>query len=174
MGRKYVEPNFIDATEIRTPMGALTPLHDAADFNSTFSWETTSGLPTHIGDLVGTTVNDKPVLPEGANTPGTVSWQIDAGWAQDVSDGVITFGFFDGQHAVGLNNNPSFGEGKGYSPFTEAQKAAARVAIQNWDDLIAAHFVEVNQGPGVSTWAQNTTEILLANTTTGPAQAWTY
>jgi Ca2+-binding RTX toxin-like protein len=174
LGKKYVEPNFIDATEIRTPMGALTPLHDAADFNSTFSWETTSGLPTSIGDLVGTTVNDKPVLPEGANSPGTVSWQIDAGWAQDVSDGVITYGFFDGQHAVGLNNNPSFGEGAGYSPFTEAQKAAARVAIQNWDDLIAPRFVEVKQGSGVSTWAQNTTDILLANTTTGPAQAWTY
>ena len=174
MAKKYVEPNFVDATEIRTPMGALTPLQDAADFNSTFSWETASGLPNYIRDLTGTTVNDKPVLAEGANTPGTVSWQIDAGWAQDVSDGVITFGFFDGQHAVGLNNNPDFGEGKGYSPFTEAQKAAARVAIQNWDDLVAPHFVEVQQGPGVSTWAQNTTDILLANTITGPAQAWTY
>lgn len=163
-----------DATEVRTASGLLTPLHDAAAFNASFQWETASGLPRHVQDLVGSTVNGKPVLPEGTNTPGTVSWHIDSGWAQDVSDGIITFGFFDGNHAVGLNNNPHFGEGQGYSPFTEAQKAAARIAIQNWDDLIAPKFVEVNQGPGVSTWAHNTTDILLANTTTGPAQAWTY
>jgi serralysin len=165
---------IIDASEIRTPSGLLTPLHDAAVFNASFQWETSSGLPTYIQDLVGTEVNGKIVLPEGTNTPGTVSWQLDSGLAQDVSDGIITYGFFDGQHAVGLNNNPSFGEGQGYTPFTEAQKAAARDAIQNWDDLIAPTFVEINQGPGVSTWAQNTTDILLANTTTGPAQAWTY
>jgi hypothetical protein len=173
---KYtVSPMADDYSDIRPVVsGALTPLTDAAGFNAGFDWETSSGLPTHVQDLVGTEVRDKPVLPEGGNVPGTVSWQIDAGWAQDVSDGVITFGFFDGQHAVGLNNNPSFGEGKGYTPFTEAQKVAARAAIQNWDDLIAAHFVEVQQGPGVSTWAQNTTDILLANTFTGPAQAWTY
>ena len=165
---------IIDASEIRTPSGLLTPLHDAAGFNASFQWETSVGLPTHIQDLVGTEVNHKDVLPEGANTPGTVSWQIDAGVAQDVSDGIITYGFFDGQHAVGLNNSPGFGEGAGYTPFTEAQKIAARGAIQNWDDLIAPTFVEVQQGPGVSTWAQKTTDILLANTTTGPAQAWTY
>jgi len=164
----------IDHTEIRLPLGALTPLEDAARFNATFSWEVRPGLPRHIQDLVGTVVNDKPVLPEGANVPGTVTWQLDAGWAQNVSDGIITFGFFDGNHAVGLNNSPKYGEGKGYSPFTEAQKTAARDAIHNWDDLIAAKFVEVKQGPGVSTWAQNTTDILLANTTTGPAQAWAY
>ncbi len=175
MKEKSITPSNVDATEIRTPMGALTPLHDAAAFNASFQWETNSGLPTHVQDLVGTTVNDKPVLPEGANVPGTVSWQLDAGWAQDVSDGVITYGFFDGNHAVGLNNNPAYGEGKGYSPFTEAQKAAARGAIQNWDDLIAPQFVEVPQtSNGVKEWAQKTTDILLANTTSGPAQAWAY
>lgn len=163
-----------DANDIRAPLGALTPLHDAAVFNASFSWESNPGLPVHVQDLVGATVNDKPVLPEGANVPGTVSWQLDSGWAQDVSDGIITFGFFNGNHAVGLNNSPKYGEGKGYSPFTEAQKAAARDAIHNWDDLIAARFVEVDQGPGVSTWAHKTTDILLANTTTGPAQAWAY
>ena len=145
----------IDHTEIRLPLGALTPLEDAARFNATFSWEVRPGLPRHIQDLVGTVVNDKPVLPEGANVPGTVTWQLDAGWAQNVSDGIITFGFFDGNHAVGLNNSPKYGEGKGYSPFTEAQKTAARDAIHNWDDLIAAKFVEVKQGPGVSTWVRS-------------------
>jgi serralysin len=171
---KNAAPVSVDSTEIRTPMGALTPLKDAADFNATFGWETNSGLPTHVQDLVGTDVNGKPVLPEGANTPGTVSWQLDSGWSQDISDGVITYGFFDGKHAVGLNNNPAYGEGKGYTPFSEAQKTAARSAIENWDDLVAPEFVEVQQGPGVSTWAQKTTDILLANTWSGPAQAWAY
>jgi serralysin len=161
----------VDATEARAPMGALTPLADAADFNSTFQWETATGLPTHIQDLVGTTVNDKPVLGEGANSPGTVSWQIDSGWTMDVgADGVITWGFFDGNHAVGINNNAG-GEGDGYTPFTPAQEAAARIAIHNWDDLIAPSFVETSN-PGSSEMPQ--TDILLANTTTGPAQAWAY
>ena len=161
--------------------GGLTPLTDAANFNSGFHWDTSSGLPTHIQDLVnsylayGTLVRDKPVLPEGANVPGTVSWQLDSGTTLDVgSDNTITWGFFDGKHYTGVNNNPHNGEGQGYSPFSAAQKAAARVAIHNWDDLIAPSFQEKASGAGVSTWAQNTTDILLANTTTGPAQAWAY
>jgi len=158
--------------------GAVTPfdgpLQDAADFNVSFDWEVTSGLQPHITDLIGTEVRDKIVLPQGDNVPGTVRWQLDAGWSQDVSDGIITYGFFDGKHAVGLNNSPSFGEGAGYAPFTEAQKAAARIAIQNWDDLIAPDFVEIAPAPGVKNWAQQNTDILLANTTTGPAQAWAY
>lgn len=168
---------FDDYTEVRPIVsGGLTPLTDAATFNATFAWETSSGLPTHIQDLVGTTIRDLPVLPEGANTPGTVSWQIDAGVKIDVgSDNIITYGFYDAKHYAGINNNPQFfGEGYGYAPFTSAQKAAARVAIHNWDDLIAPSFQEQPFGPGVKTWAQNTVDILLANTTTGPAQAWTY
>jgi serralysin len=100
--------------------------------------------------------------------------QIDSGWSQDTSDGVITYGFADHVHALGLNNNPSFGEGSGYSPFSEAQKEAARIAIGAWDDLIAPSFVEVEQGPGASDFGRQTTDIMLANTTTGPAQAWAY
>jgi len=153
---------------------ASGPLQDAANFNTSFDWGTSSGLQTHIQDLIGTEIRGKIVLPQGGNVPGTVTWQIDAGIAQDVSDGIITFGFFDGKHAVGLNNNPSYGEGAGYSPFSAAQKAAARVAIQNWDDLIAPTFVEIAPSTGVKNWAQQNTDILLANTTTGPAQAWTY
>ena len=166
-----------DFSEVRPIVSVgLTPLTDAATFNATFNWETGSGLPSHIQDLIGTMVRDNPVLPEGANVPGTVSWQIDAGRVLDVgTDGIITWGFFDGRHYPGINNNPQFfGEGQGYAPFTAAQKAAARVAIHNWDDLIAATFQEQASGPGSSTWAHNTTDILLANTTTGPAQAWAY
>ena len=161
--------------------GGLTPLTDAATFNASFNWETSSGLPTHIQSLVSdylnneTLIRDKPVLPEGANVPGTVSWQLDAGVAIDPgADNIITWGFFDGKHYTGVNNSPFLGEGQGYAPFSAAQKAAARVAIQNWDDLIAPTFQEQPFGPGVKTWAQNSTDILLANTTTGPAQAWAY
>lgn len=100
--------------------------------------------------------------------------QLWSGQLLDVSDGIITYGFFDGKHAVGLVNNPSFGEGKGYTPFTPEQIAAARLAIHNWDDIIAPDFKEVPNGPGVKGWAQNTADIWLANTTTGPAQAWAY
>lgn len=154
---------------------SLTPLGDAAVFNSSFDWATASGLYQYTPDLVGTLIRDNTVLPHGENVLGTVSWQLDAGWTLDVgADGIITYGFFDGRHAVGLNNNPSFGEGFGYTAFTEAQKDAARIAIQNWDDLIAPDFVEANLTTGVKEWAQNTTDIWLANTYTGPAQAWAY
>jgi serralysin len=100
--------------------------------------------------------------------------QIDSGRRQDTTDGVITFAFYTGQHALGLNNNPSFGEGAGYTPFSETQKVAAREAVGYWDDLISADIVEVTPGPGASTWGQNTVDIWLANTTTGPGQAWAY
>ncbi|HWT12675.1 MAG TPA: M10 family metallopeptidase [Allosphingosinicella sp.] len=149
------------------------PIEDAADFNATFPEPGTGpGLP----DLAepGETIRGKPVLALGENVPGTVNWQIDAGVEQDTSDGVITYGFFDHKHALGLNNNPGFGEGFGYTPFSEAQKEAARVAIDNWDDLISATFVETAPEPGAKDWAQNGTDIWLANTYTGPAQAWAY
>ena len=152
----------------------VQPLTLAAEFNASFSWEATSGLASHITDYIGGDLRDKQVLPQGANVPGTVAWQLDAGWQHDVSDGIITFGFANSKHALGLNNNPSFGEGGGYAPFTEAQKAAARLAMNNWDDLIAARIVEVPQGPGASVYGRQTTDIMLANTTTGPAQAWAY
>jgi len=103
-----------------------------------------------------------------------VAAHIDSGMriAPD-ANGVVTYGFYTGNHAVGLNNNPSFGEGKGYSPFSAAQKAAASAAIGLWDDLIPLTFVNVGD-QRTSDWAKNNATIVLANTTTGPAQAWTY
>jgi serralysin len=150
------------------------PLTQAATFNASFGWETSAGLQTHIADLIGTEVRDKIVLPQGDNVPGTVRWQLDSGLAQDVSDNVITYGFATYKHSLGLNNNPDFGEGTGYTPFSAAQKAAARIAISTWDDLIAARFVEVTPGPGASDYGLQTTDIVLANTWSGPAQAWAY
>lgn len=100
--------------------------------------------------------------------------QIDSGASQDVSDGVITFAFFNHKHALGLNNNPGFGEGKGYSAFSPEQQAEARLSIGMWDDLVDVEFVEVAPGPGASSWGQNTVDIWFGNTTTGPGQAWAY
>jgi serralysin len=101
-----------------------------------------------------------------------IKQQIDSGWNMaSAADGIITFGFFEAQHAVGLYNSPKFGEGAGYSAFSEVQKSSARDSIGYWDDLIAAKFVEVS-GKGAS--EVNKADILMANTTTGPAQAWAY
>jgi serralysin len=155
------------------------PIADAADFNATFPEPGTGdGLP----DLAepGETIRDNPVFgltgDWDASRPGNnnVRTQLDSGMSQDVSDGVITYAFLDQRHATGLNNSPYYGEGRGYTPFTAAQQAAARIAINNWDELIAARFVEAADQPGASGWAQNTADILLANTYTGPAQAWAY
>jgi serralysin len=100
--------------------------------------------------------------------------QIDSGARLDTSDNVITYAFSDFQHALGLNNNPGFGEGKGYSPMSAAERDAAREGLTLWDDLIPLTIKEVTPGPGASTWGKNTVDIWFANTTTGPAQAWAY
>jgi serralysin len=155
------------------------PIADAAAFNAIFP---DPGAGNGLPDLAtpGETIRDKPVYgftgDWDAERAGdnNVRSQLDSGLRLDVSDGVITYGFFEHRHTTGLNNNPSFGEGKGYTPFSAAQIAATRVAAQNWDDLIAPRFVEVPSGPGNSTWASKTVDIWLANTTTGPAQAYAY
>ena len=159
-----------------TPVQAtpLTPYTDAAVFNSTFAWESNPGLPTHILDLIGTDVRDKPVLPYGPNVDGTVTWQMDAGVQQDTSDGIITYTFATWNHGVGVSNSPKFGQGQGFSPFTPEQQDAARIAIANWDDLVSATFVEVPSGRGASVFGQNSADIVLSNTFTGPAQAEAY
>ena len=48
---------------------------------------------------------------------------------------------------------------------SEAEKAVAREGMELWDDLIAPSIVEKNG---------NGADIVFANTTTGPAQAWAY
>jgi serralysin len=155
------------------------PLQDAADFNADVA---DPGSGDGLPDLAepGETIRDKPVFGLTGDwdptRPGdnNVRSQIDSGLSQDVSDGIITYAFLTQQHATGLNNHPGFGEGRGYTPFTEAQKAAARIAVNNWDDLIAATFVEVAPKPGASAWASRDIDIMLANTYSGPAQAWAY
>ncbi len=154
-------------------------IQDAATFNATApDPHDSTCLPdlAVAGEVIrgktvyGLTGDWDPTRPGDQN----VLTQFDSGQRLDISDSLITFGFLTGRHATGLVNNPSFGEGGGYTSFTEAQKAAARVAINNWDEYIAPEFKEVSMGPGVSGWAQNRADIWLANTSTGPAQAWAY
>ena len=127
----------------------------AAKFNHLFGWETDLGLPKYTPDLVGTKIRDKEVLPHGPNQPGTVAWQLDAGVAITPHKGVITFSFPDSTVKGGIYNSKhyqdifGFYDAPGYTPFTEAQRDAARISIQSWDDLIAPRFVEKN-GPGAA------------------------
>jgi len=123
-----------------------------------------NALPlTTLDDLVGTTFRNKPVVDLDQ-----VVRQIDAGVEIATKKGVITYSFQDSAHATGIYNNPheGFTEQFGYSPLTEAQRAAVRVGIQTWDELIAPSFKEVNGAGGA--------DIVYSNTTTGPAQAWAY
>ena len=94
--------------------------------------------------------------------------QLDAGVEITPHKGVITYSFLDASHATGVYNNPKegFSEQFGFSSFTAAQREAARESIATWDDLIAPSFKEVN--------GQGGADIVYANTTTGPAQAWAY
>src|SRR5687768_11727012 len=89
------QPEQYDAGDFAPISGDIA---DATIFNATISNVTGPGLP----DLAepGETIRGKPVLALGDNVPGTVNWQIDAGWAQDVSDGVITYGFANNVHAL--------------------------------------------------------------------------
>jgi serralysin len=161
-------------TSVSADPAPLTPLRDAYEFNQSFNWVDPSyaALPRHILDM--DMLRGKPVLEHGLNVEGTVRWQLDAGVQQDVSDGIITYTFATWNHGVGVSNSPKFGQGQGYSPFTPEQQDAGRIAIQNWDDLISAKFVEVPAGPGASVYGKNSADIVLANTYTGPAQAEAY
>lgn len=91
--------------------------------------------------------------------------QIDSG--AKFSGKTITFSFLDGPTTIGVYNNPNYGfpEGAGYSPMSDAEKTVARESMVLWDDLIAVKIVEK---------VGNGADILLSNTTTGPAQAWAY
>jgi serralysin len=132
------------------------------------------GLDPYAGNTYRGTYSTGYDPKQILNLAGVVQ-HIDSGTRLPVGeDGIVTYGFFTGEHAVGINNNPHFfGEGSGYAPFTEIQKAAAAEAIGLWDDLVPLTFVNVGD-VGAKNWAQNDATILLANTTTGPAQAWTY
>ena len=144
-----------------TGLGAIDGVDQALPYAHSFT----------LDPYVGGTWRDKVIAP----LTGTfsVTSHIDTGLRIQATNGVVTYGFYTGNHEVGINNNPFLGEGQGYVPFSEAQKAAAINAIGLWDDLIPLSFVNVGDVTA-SGWAQQDATILLANTTTGPAQAWAY
>ncbi|HEY0628077.1 MAG TPA: matrixin family metalloprotease, partial [Sphingomicrobium sp.] len=90
--------------------------------------------------------------------------QLDSGARLHAPNGVVTYTFLTTPHAIGYYNNPNFSirDADGYSPFSAEQQAAAREAIQLWDDLVPLSFVE-SRGAGA--------DVVFANTSTGPAQA---
>lgn len=129
---------------------------------STFTGATPNDYSLDPYGGLGLTFRGKPILDLAA-----VINQIDSGSSIAAHNGTITFSFLTTPTTIGVYNNPVYGfpEPGGYSPFSDDQKAAAREALQLWDDLIPQQFVE-KTGLGA--------DIVLANTTTGPAQAWTY
>ncbi|MEA3054562.1 MAG: serralysin [Sphingomonadales bacterium] len=117
--------------------------------------------PFRLEDFAGVaTWKTKPIYDHQG-----VIGQLDSGTM--LAGKTFTYSFFDGPTTIGIYNNPNqgFPEPAGYSPMSAAEQAAARQAIVFWDDLIPQHFVEKNG---------NGADILFANTTTGPAQAWAY
>lgn len=118
-------------------------------------------LPFLLEDFAGiATYRGKPIFNQQQ-----VIGQIDSG--ESFSGNTITFTFLDGPHTIGIYNNPTYGfaEPEGYSPFSAVEKDTARQSMTLWNDLIPQNIVEING---------NGADIVLANTTTGPAQAWAY
>ncbi|SDE39966.1 M10 family metallopeptidase C-terminal domain-containing protein [Kordiimonas lacus] len=124
---------------------AVTLWDDASTWNDGNLWRDgfTGVTPEsfNLDDYAGFTFRDKPIL----DLDGVIN-QIDSGNSQQVNGGTITYTFLDGNNLTGLYNNPQYGftAGEGLTPFTDAQRDAARDSIQLWDDLIDATFVEMN------------------------------
>jgi serralysin len=124
-----------------------------------------------LDPLAGGTANNKPIwTPEQiasylnrtgggfANGDGTFS-EANNGRQNNIGDGdnVITFGFFNTQAEV-INNGYTYTANNAqgvptlyglsevfqFGAFTPAQRAAAREAMQYWDDIIAVSFKEVS------------------------------
>ena len=137
----------------------------------------------NVDPFVGAVIFGKTVLPlTGDEGEDTLLSHLDSGARVDPGrDGVVTYSFYNGQHSNGWlaaghlpgylrdaegNFIPLEG-GNGMTPFTAEQEAAARDAIQMWDDLIPVEFREVN-GHG-----SGTADIVFANSA-DPAQAFAY
>jgi serralysin len=119
-------------------------------------------LEASLDPLAGGTYLGKDIL-----TPTQVIDQLDAESPLRDGNGIITYTFVDQSTLTGLYNNPNYGFQTaefGLSPFSEVQRAEARLAIQLWDDLIPLTFRESN-GTGA--------DISFANSL-DPAQAYAY
>jgi serralysin len=129
--------------------------------DSPFRTKATAPQDFNLDNYVGYTFRDLPILDKAG-----VVGQIDSGTSLKYPNGTVTFGFLDKSHLVGLYNNPTLGftADNGITPFSNAQRAEARQAVQLWDDLIPVTFVEKN-GIGA--------DIVFANSR-DPAQAYAY
>jgi serralysin len=143
----------------------IAGIHDGALLSAgalqSYSALRSDAAPFLLEDYAGlATYRGKPIF-----TQQQVIDQIDAG--VQFTGKTITFTFLDGPHTIGIYNNPKYGfaEPAGYSPFSAAEKAVTRESMILWDDLIPQKIVEKNG---------NGADIVFANTTTGPAQAWAY
>ncbi|PSJ42064.1 M10 family metallopeptidase C-terminal domain-containing protein [Allosphingosinicella deserti] len=135
-----------------------------------FSLPTLFNRNRHDRDTAATPASEPlPYLLE--NDAGAGSWQGKPIFDRDqviaqlttdwkIEGRVIRYGFLDAADAVGKTGV----EYPGFSPFDAAQKAATRQAMELWDDLVPLHFIET----------RGNVDIALANTTTGPEQAWAY
>ena len=176
----------VTATELDDAHNFLPPVNgeltDAAAFNAGWDFdphETECGLSFQVFDHIGETLRGKLVLGytgdwdpdrEGDNNVRT---QIDYGSNTLGYEDGITWGYYDFRTKIGPNSNH---EGKGYFPFTPEQRAIAGQSIAYWDDIIGTDFTRVDVSwHDARDWAHgNAPDILFANTTTGPAQAWAY
>lgn len=176
-------------------MSESTEAHDHADggeghfltFDPTVFDPSLYASVDHLGGTLGP--NGKPIW--SAQQAATYLFRAGAGYGTGLNmvmptSGTVeqlNFGFHTSQASLAANGYVYRGtDGKLYGlseyfyfkPFTEAQMAAAREAMQYWDDVVATRFVEthVNQAdiafgnytnqPGTQAYAR-----LLANTVTG-------
>jgi serralysin len=150
-------------------MARITPEFERQDISSAAPQGQLSGQSATAPALKPFLLEDYTGIATWAGKPiydhEQVKGQIDSG--DKISGKTITFSFLDTPTTIGVFNNPNyeFPEPAGYSPMSEAEKAVAREAMVLWDDLVSVKIVEKN-GVGA--------DILLANTETGPAQAWAY
>ena len=156
------------------PEWLLVDLPSTASFGLTpsSSWENSATVPQQAGSGEGGTANG---VSESFNQ--ALVDQLDSDY--DYGGGFIEpneWLEFSGETAqtitYGFPTSASFasgfGEASGWSEFADTQKAAARLAMGMWDDLIAADLVEQTGSAG------NSADIKLSNTTTniGYAHAW--
>lgn len=115
-----------------------------------------------VDDRAGETAdNGKPIwsvedIAAHLNRSGASWTEADIGAAQqgDNDPTTIRYGFFeergeliDNGYAYELNGRLyAFNEYFNFASFTEAQRGAAREAIESWDDLVSLSFVETTAG----------------------------
>lgn len=125
-------------------MSGVTISGGTADFN--------------VDPLAGRTIGGKIVLPLSGGTDSVIN-HLWYGVTIASSNNTISYSFMHTPGLTGRYNNdregyashsahsayfPGSATADGYYPFTPEQEAAARAAIQLWDDLIPQHFVETN------------------------------